>query len=176
MLVIRDIHDCLCQTFKNNKENFMKKWLSLSLLFFGLTTQAFGNEQISQKLMKEWDNLKTKTAQVSADGELGGYMFYKEYGNLTLLWRTSDDMADNEVIRLFLEKNNGSNFVITYHKSNIISPGRTVLRRFVGGEPVGWINHTIDFKTGLYLGTQGQAPTLTSEEKKLMKAWSIENF
>ena len=154
----------------------MKKLLSILLLLLALTTQAFGNDQISESLIKEWKALKTKTSQISADGELGGYMFYKEYGNLTLLWRTSEDMTENEVIRLFLEKKSGENFVITYHKSDIIAPGRTVLRRFVGGEPTGWINHTIDFVTGSYLGSQGQAPSLTTEEKKLMKDWSIENF
>ncbi len=154
----------------------MKKIIYSIIVVMSLFSQVFANEQISKKLQSEWAGLKAKTAALVADGELGGYMFYKEYGNLTLLWRTSEDKNENEVIRLFLEKNNGVHFVITYHKSDLIVPGRQVLRRFVGTEPVGWINHTIDLESGDYLGTQGQAPILTSEEKKLMKDWSIENF
>lgn len=126
--------------------------------------------------MKEWSNFRTLVDTLEADGDVGGYMDFKKYGEMTLLWRTSDNTNDNEVIRFFRTRPGHQSFAVTYHKSHIIVPGKVVLRRFIGPEPTGWINHTIDFETGEYLGRQGFTPSLTKAEKKLLKDWDITEF
>jgi len=123
--------------------------------------------------MKEWTHFRALVDKTEPQGDIGGYMLYRDYQNMTLLWKTSADKNENEVIRFFMLRPDGMVFAVTYHKSDIIHPGRIVLRRFVGTEPTGWINHTIDFTTGEYLGTQGQSPDTSSEEKKMMKDWGI---
>lgn len=152
----------------------MKLLLAFVLLQFG---QAFAQsaEQISQTLQEEWSRFRAHVEEVTADGDVGGYMDYKEYGDMTLLWRTSGDPSDNEVVRFYMSRENSSDwFSVTYHKSSSIIDGRTVLRRFVGPEPSGWINHTIDYHTGEYLGSQGYFPyALSDSELEMMKAWNI---
>lgn len=154
----------------------MKKIVLAFLMLISIFGQAFGNETISKTLMKEWNTFRAQVDTLTPDGDIGGYMLYREYQDMTLLWRTSSDTNDNEVIRFFMKRDDGAIFAVTYHKSNIIAPGRVVLRRFVGNEPTGWINHTIDFTTGEYLGSQGQATIITAKEKKMMKDWGIRNF
>ncbi len=156
------------------KEISMKKMALSFLILFTVFTQAFGSDKISKTLIKEWNTFRTQVDSIEPHGDIGGYMLYRDYQDMTLLWRTSSDVSENEVIRFFMERSNGSNFVVTYHKSNIIVPGRIVLRRFVGTEPTGWINHTIDFTTGEYLGSQGQATEIMSNEKRMMKEWGIQ--
>lgn len=153
----------------------MKKCVVAFLFCLAIGAQAFGNE-ISETLMSEWKTFRAKVDQIEPHGDIGGYMLYRDYADMTLLWRTSTEDRDNEVIRFFMQRSNGTIFAITYHKSDIIAPGRVVLRRFVGGEPTGWINHTIDFSSGEYLGSQGQKPELQAGEKKMMKEWGIRFF
>lgn len=153
----------------------MKK-LILVFVFVFTSCQIFASEKISQTLMNEWTHFRTMVDTIKPEGDIGGYMLYRDYADMTLLWRTSSETGENEVIRFFMQRSNGLVFAVTYHKSDIINPGRTVLRRFVGNEPTGWINHTIDFVTGEYLGTQGQEPTLSVAEKKMMKEWNIKSF
>lgn len=147
--------------------------MKLFLLFVLFTSQVFANDHISQTLMKEWADFRKLVDKVEPQGDIGGYMLYRDFTDVTLLWRTSDNTEENEVIRFFMQRPSGEVFAVTYHKSDIIKPGRTVLRRFVGPEPIGWINHTIDFNSGEYLGLQGEEPTLTNAEKKMMKNWGI---
>lgn len=151
----------------------MKKITFVFLVLLTVLSQAFGSDAISETLMKEWSTFRSKVDTIEPQGDIGGYMLYRDYNDMTLLWRTSSDTADNEVIRFFMQRNDGTVFAVTYHKSDIIVPGRIVLRRFVGTEPTGWINHTIDFNTGEYLGSQGQKPLLMKNEKKMMKEWGI---
>lgn len=126
--------------------------------------------------MNEWSTFRSLVDTLEADGDIGGYMDYKEYGEMTLLWRVSDDASDNEVIRFFRERPGHQSFAVTYHRSHHIVSGHLVLRRFIGAEPTGWINHTIDFETGEFFGTQGYNPLLTREERKLLKDWGITEF
>jgi hypothetical protein len=154
----------------------MKK---LAVVFFFLISifgQSFANDTIAKTLLKEWKTFRTQVDTLEAQGDIGGYMFFKEYGKMTLLWRTSNESGDNEVIRFFMPRANGLDFAVTYHKSTVIVPGKVVLRRFVGTEPTGWINHTIDFNTGKFIGKQGDAATLSAEEKQMMKEWGIQNY
>lgn len=151
----------------------MKKLLFALVL---LSTQAFGQnaETISKTLQSEWSEFRSHVETLEADGDIGGYMEYKEFGEMTLLWRISDEPSDNEVIRFYMDRPGIKSFAVTYHKSHQIVEGKTVLRRFVGTEPTGWINHTIDFVTGDYLGQQGYFPYgLKDEELDMMKEWNI---
>lgn len=151
----------------------MKKLLFVFVL---LSTQAFGQsaETISETLRSEWSEFRGQVETLEADGEIGGYMEYKEFGDMTLLWRISDDPNDNEVIRFYMDRPGVQSFAVTYHRSHHIVDGKTVLRRFVGTEPTGWINHTIDFATGEYLGQQGHFPYgLKDEELDMMEEWNI---
>lgn len=149
----------------------MKKTFIALLLLISTITSVFANPGT---LMNEWKKFRAQVDTIQPQGDIGGYMLYREYGDMTLLWRTSSEAGENEVIRFFMERPDGQVFAVTYHKSDIIMPGRVVLRRFVGTEPTGWINHTIDFETGEYIGSQGQEPQLTKAEKKMMKEWGIQ--
>ena len=154
----------------------MKQFTFAFLFMLGLIGQSFASDRIPETLMKEWETFRNQVDQIEAQGDVGGYMLYRNYGEMTLLWRTSNNESDNEVIRFFMQRTNGMVFAVTYHKSQVIVPGRLVLRRFVGTEPTGWVNHTIDFATLEYLGSQGQDPILTANEKKMMKEWGIESL
>lgn len=151
----------------------MKKFL-FALLF--LSTQVFAQnaEMISKTLQSEWSEFRSYVETIQADGDIGGYMDYKEFGELTLLWRISDDPKDDEVIRFYMDRPGINSFAVTYHRTHGIIDGENVLRRFVGTEPSGWINHTIDFETGEYFGQQGFFPyALRDQELEMMKDWGI---
>lgn len=154
----------------------MKKSIFAFLFAVTMAGQIFANDTISKTIQKEWTIFRAQVDLIEPEGDIGGYMLYRDYADMTLLWRTSTDANDNEVIRFFMRRANGEIFAVTYHKSDVIVPGTVVLRRFVGTEPTGWINHTIDLTTGEYLGSQGQKPTLTSAEKKMMKQWGIKDL
>lgn len=154
----------------------MKKFILAFTFLIAMAGHVFANDSISQALMKEWNYFRALVEKTEPQGDVGGYMLYRDYQDMTLLWRTSSDSSENEVIRFFMPRPDGAVFAVTYHKSDIINPGRTVLRRFVGTEPTGWINHTIDYFTGAYIGSQGQAPKLLASEKIMMKEWGISNF
>lgn len=154
----------------------MKKFACVFLVLISLFSQSLANENISKTIMSEWKNFRTKVDTIEPQGDIGGYMLYREYGKVTLLWRTSSDSADNEVIRFFLPNPNGLDFAVTYHKSDVIVPGKVVLRRFIGTEPTGWINHTVELGTGKYLGKQGVSSPLSTEQQQLLKEWRIQNF
>lgn len=158
---------------KKKRGHRMKK---IILVFTLLIGQVFANDTISQVLMKEWTHFRAMVDKIEPQGDIGGYMLYRDYQDMTLLWRTSSDSTENEVIRFFMLRPDGMVFAVTYHKSDIIKPGTTVLRRFVGTEPTGWINHTIDYNSGEYLGSQGQESAITTSEKKMMKEWGIGTF
>ena len=160
------------------KQNLLEQFYAIfaARLANNDTYSRFANENIAQTLLKEWTHFRDLVDTIEPQGDIGGYMLYRDYQDMTLLWRTSNDTIENEAIRFFMMRADGSVFAVTYHKSDIINPGKTVLRRFVGTEPVGWVEHTVDFNTGKYLGSSGEAATLTSSEKKMMKEWKITHF
>lgn len=153
----------------------MKKLLFV-FLFLSISSTAFGQSasEVVSTLQAEWSRFRTLVDTLTPDGEIGGYMQYVEYEDVTLLWRVSDDASDNEVIRFFIDREGHQSFAVTYHRSHHIIPGQTVIRRFLGGEPTGWINHTIDYNTGEYLGRQGSFPyNLRANEMKMLENWEI---
>jgi hypothetical protein len=151
----------------------MKKLLLLFILFLN---HSFASEQMAQTLIREWNQLANYVQELKPDGSIDGYTMFREFADVTLLWETSEVFQGRERIRFYQERNNGSSFAVTYHRSGIIIPERMVLRRFIGPEPTGWINHTVDLATGEYLGSQGQLPKLSTREKKLLKEWGISHF
>lgn len=148
---------------------------SLILIFSILSFQslAFADQDVSYILKEEWTRLRAHVETLEADGDIGGYMNFKTYGKVTLLWRLAQNGSDDEVIRFYKNRKGDGYFTITYHKTDDIIEGRTVIRRFIGPEPSGWINHTIDYHTGEYLQRQGYFPELFGDEYKLMKKWNI---
>lgn len=151
----------------------MKKFLFALIL---LSSQAFGQsaEAISEAVRSEWSEFRDYVETLEADGDIGGYMEYKEFGDMKLLWRISEDPSDNEVIRFYMPRPGVKSFAVTYHRSHQIVQGKTVLRRFIGTEPTGWVNHTIDYATGEYLGQQGFFPHgLRQKELDMMEDWGI---
>lgn len=151
----------------------MKKAMMILTLVLSFVGQAQASSSYSQTILAEWARFRSMVANLDAEGEVGGYMKFVRYDNMTLLWRTSADKTENEVIRFFQKRPSGDVFAVTYHKSKDIVPGATVIRRFVGTEPSGWINHTVDYFTGDYLGSQGGKPYLMPAERQLMSDWKI---
>lgn len=154
----------------------MKKIFLIIMIFAGHAFAANTNNLISTTLLQEWKQLRKLVSSLEPQGQVGEYMYYRNYDNMTLLWRISTDSTENEMIRFFMKRPDGEIFAVTYHKSDLIKPGTIVLRRFVGTEPTGWINHTINLNSGAYLGVQGTQPSLTPEENKIMKEWNIHPF
>lgn len=151
----------------------MKRMIFAFFVLLTVMGSAFAGESVAARIMGEWTKFRAQVDTIEPQGDIGGYMLYRDYTDMTLLWRTSTEPGENEVIRFFMQRPDGQVFAVTYHKSDIIMPGRVVLRRFVGTEPTGWINHTIDFESGDYIGTQGHMPELLKAEKKMMKEWGI---
>jgi hypothetical protein len=92
------------------------------------------------------------------------------------MWQLAREEGDSERIRLFREREDDDQtwFAITYHHSKYILEGTDVIRRFVGPEPSGWRNDTVDAKTGEFLQTQGaQRPLLTHREAEILADWNI---
>lgn len=151
----------------------MKK-LIIALFLICTSTFAESDQFISDTIRAEWKRFRALVEEIQPDGQIGGYMDYKEYGETTLLWRISNDPNENEVIRFFMDRPGPLNFAVTYHKGTQFIPGKMALRRFIGTEPTGWINHTIEFDSGLYLGRQGSFPyTLRQVELDMMEQFEI---
>ena len=151
----------------------MKKLMTVLAVFLAYNL-AWANQNVSQTLMNEWNQLNDHIENISKDGSIGGYMDYKSYGDVTLLWRTGEmSTYGDEVIRLYKENNQGRSFVVSYYKSHNIIEGKVVLRRFIGPEPSGWIHHTIDYNNGDYLQRQGRTPYLSTSEKQMLNTWGI---
>lgn len=150
---------------------------SLFFCFFFLVgaSAVAQSDNISETLMSEWETLREKVEILEPDGEVAGYYKRKAFGEVLLMWRISNEPSDDEVIRLYVEREGEAKyFHVTYHKNRSIVPGRQVLRRFLGTEPSGWKNHTIDFKSGEYLGSQGALNADVSEKnKRVLQEWGI---
>lgn len=146
------------------------------------------DQKKAQIILSEWNRHYALVSNLKPDGDIGGYMLYREYSeydNLILLWKIHTNSESDEVIRFFRKRpmgsgnNDGQVFAVTYHKSQIIVPGEVVLRRFIGTEPTGWSNDTVNFTTGEYLGHQGEVEIqskLTKEEKSMLKNFNIKIF
>ncbi|EQC51477.1 hypothetical protein [Bacteriovorax sp. DB6_IX] len=149
----------------------MKKLILLLLIPF----ISFANADLAKTIMNEYQDFREMVSNLKEDRLVGDYYKAKQYPDVLLLWNLRDDINDHEVIRFFRYREDGTPFAVTYHRSSYIVDGRIVLRRFVGPEPSGWENHTIDYLTGEYLGRQGFDPYLSKDEKQFLIDWNIKH-
>ncbi|MCB0422391.1 MAG: hypothetical protein KDD61_15435 [Bdellovibrionales bacterium] len=156
----------------------MKTLLILMLaLSFSASAWGMSDSQKSQVLLYEYYQLRQFVQTLKPDYEVGGYYQAKDYGDYLLMWRLIEDPQGHESIRIYRERKDSSrtNFAITYHRSSEIVPGSIVVRRFVGPEPYGWRNDTVNLQTGEYIGAQGMTyPDLKKAEKNILKTWGIQ--
>lgn len=150
----------------------MKKLVFLLLVPFFAFAEI---SEISKTILNEYEDFREMVSNLKEDRLVGDYYKAKQYPDVLLMWNLREDIKDHEVIRFFKKRNDGTAFAVTYHRSSYIVDGRIVLRRFVGTEPTGWINHTIDYETGEYLGSQGFDPYLLDSEKKFLIDWNIKH-
>ena len=152
----------------------------LSFIFnSGLMADA-NHETASRKLIDEYQQLRTVVSQIQPDNQdEGPYLKQKDYGNYVLLWSLADtnsNISTNERIRIYIpSQGDHQDFAVTYVKSTMIAPGQVVLRKFIGPEPSGWRNDTVDYATGEYLGRQGSSwITIPEHVKSILTQYDIE--
>jgi hypothetical protein len=148
--------------------------LSFSIIFISLFSQAQSKSEI---LLEEFDRIQNFIEQQEADGVVGGlYPFIQQEGYI--LMSSQEFGTKHDLIRFFMNREGlQKDFAVTYIRSHYLLEGREVLKRFVGYEPTGWRNDTIDVKTGEDLGFQGVESLLLDEEaQSLLQAWDIQLF
>ncbi len=162
-------------------KNLIFIFLAFLLPCFSYGSQEITAEGVPYILTEEFNRLRSFVAQLKPDGDVGGYYWKKDYGDHLLLWKleeSEDARAYHEVIRLYASRGEDQKpFAVTYHKTTGIIDGLMVLRRFIGPEPTGWRNDTIDYQTGEYLGSQGfRRLWLQDEDLRILKRWNITPF
>ncbi len=152
----------------------MKSIILAASLFFSWTATA--STEIGQRVQGEFSRLRAVVSQLTPEFQVGGYLNGKSYGDHEILWALSEDPSRSEVIRIYREKGaNEQPMVVSFHRSTLIAPGRTVIRRFVGPGLTGWRNDTVDVDSGEYLGSQGnESPLLDARDREILKKWDIE--
>ncbi len=125
-------------------------------------------------LIDEFQRVQNWIGTQIPDGEVGGLYDFIQRDGYKILYSKQFD-GDHDTIRFFLNrKAPEQDFAITYHLSRHITHGRTVLRRFIGPEPTGWRNDTVDFHTKEYLGAQGaQHLRFRKDEQKILQEWGF---
>ena len=92
-----------------------------------------------------------------------------------LLWKLAKYEGDYDVIRIFSERKDGKDFVVSYFRGDHLVEGRTVIRRFYGPVITGWRNDTVDVETDEYLGWQGvEEPRLNKKDENVLNLWNVE--
>jgi hypothetical protein len=158
-------------------------YLFLALALISQTATAFGEGQVSitDQLLNEYSSLERLTASLTPDGLVGGYLYYKNFGDHLLIWDADTFEEDgHHMIRVFVPKDEATGqaaFSISYYRSNYLLQGQTTLRRFIGPEDSGWRADTISLSEVKYLGYQGnQKPTFNALETDLLLFYGIQTF
>ena len=148
----------------------------LFLLLFLPTSSAFASEK-ADILIEEYTRIKQWVESVEPDGLVGGLYYYVEREGYIILFSQKFD-GKHETIRFFLNREAPlKDFAITYIKSKYILKDRTILRRFIGSEPTGWKNQTVDVTTLEDLGSQGvKELVLSPDEKQIIAEWGLTVF
>lgn len=125
-------------------------------------------------LTEEFDRIQKWILTQTPDGNVGGLYDYVQMDGYLILFSQEFD-KDHDTIRFFLNREAPEkDFAITYHYTRHIVRGRTVIRRFIGPEPTGWRNDTIDVNTGEYLGAQGARKLrLKPDEQRIIDHWGL---
>lgn len=139
---------------------------------FGL--HAFNHNVLSEKILSEYKEIEELTHQTEPDYLIAGFTRVKKIGDVKLIWLHAKKENQHQSIRLMKESRDGSMFSVTYHRSSQIFPGRIVIRRFIGHDLGRWVNDTIDYHTGEYLGRQGSIPFMNQEQINFLSDWRIE--
>jgi hypothetical protein len=153
------------------------KSLILSVLIL-LSSQSFASE-ISKQLFKEFDQMYELVSSLEPDGQVGGLLNEKVIGDYSLLWKLADEPGEYDVIRIYRDYpgERFDHFSVSYYLADHIVPGRTVLRRFVGTKLNFFRNHTVDAKTGEYLGSQGASfLSLRPRDQEILDHYGIVLF
>ena len=138
----------------------------------------------SSELIDEYERLRAKVSQLKSDNPSDpSRRGEKEYGTHFVFWSLEDrDVSApgyHETIRIFIPPTATypKNFAVSYHKSTHILSEALVLRKFVGPEPSGWRNDTINYATKEYLGMQGSRWVETPEHvEDILAQWDITPF
>ena len=156
---------------------------SFLFLFFQVAHANNDTQAASEKLIAEYGHLRDAVSRLQPDNnpDDGPYYLQKNYGDYIIMWKLEKEEKDSnyrEVIRFYFKpKEHHPSFAVTYHKTTEIEPGMLVLRKFVGPEPMGWRNDTINYQTGEYLGSQGRRQlSLPEYIKTTLTQWGIEPF
>ena len=162
----------------------MIKHLALASFLFSISvmTQLNANPA-SWKLVEEFERLRTEVSRLQPDNSGNSYYREKDYGDHIIMWKLENQTTKRpehqyEEIRLYI-KSTGTHppFDVTYHKTTAIVRGILVLRKFIGPEPHGWRNDTVNYMTGEYLGFQGASHiNLPNHVKNILTQWSITPF
>jgi hypothetical protein len=147
-------------------------------MMFACANTATALDHRSQVLRKEFEKMLAHVQGLKADGKIGDFMKYKDMGDYLILWDLGPTPEHYDLIRLFRDYPDGTpNFAVSYYRSKTIIDGRTVIRRFVGPDTVGWRNDTMDYETGEYLGMQGTPePPISAADRRLIEEWNIQLF
>ncbi|MEO0335678.1 MAG: hypothetical protein AAF202_04765 [Pseudomonadota bacterium] len=146
----------------------------MTVLAFVFCFSAVASPEAEQ-LVKEFNSLKQWALEQEMDGVVGGlYPYVQQDGYIVMFSKEFD--GEHDVIRFFLGRSAPQkDFAVSYYWSRYMFEGRRVLRRFVGPEPTGWRNDTVDVDTFEYLGRQGRSElSLSDEELEILEAWGIE--
>ena len=141
-----------------------------------ISTSAFASPQADQ-LIAEFEWLKSWAENAEPDGKIGSLYPYVQHDGYVVMFSEEFD-GKHDVVRFLVQREAPvKDFAISYYWSKYIVEGRVVLRRFVGTEPTGWKNHTVDVNTREYLGSQGRRVlNLSDDEKELLQDWGIQQL
>ena len=154
----------------------MKKLLLSFTFLFVFQVFAASNQEKADTILEEYHRLRSYVSELEPDRMIGNFHKVKEFKNHIIVWSLDDDTKYHEMIRIY--KNKGAKgFAITFHRSQTIIDDRLVVRRFIGPEPFGWRNDTVDLETEEYISAQGMRdPQLTEGDLKILKKWDITLF
>lgn len=128
-----------------------------------------------EQLLTEYQRLHEYVQNTKAEFEVGGLFKGKQFGDYKLLWKLAQVKGESEVIRIYRDKGDKQQaFEVSYFRNDLIVPGKTVIRRFIGPAATGWRNDTIDAFDGRYLGHQGtENPYLDERDQEILSEWDI---
>lgn len=152
----------------------MKALIASIVVLMATQAYAFNKAEI---LTEEYNRIKSWVQQSQTDGVIGNLYPYIQMDGYILMFSNDFD-NQHETIRFFINgEGHEKDFSITYYKSQYMVENKMVIRRFVGPEPTGWRNDTIDFDTQEYLGFQGtDKPRLNDKAQEIIKEWNLTLF
>lgn len=154
----------------------MFRALCLSVvLAIGLS--AFANNSPSKVLLGEYNRLHKMVQELEPEFEVGGVLKGVKINGVELLWDLASGPSDYDIIRIFVDHPTDPDkfFSVDYYRGTHLIDDHNVVRRFIEPSSSMWVNHTVDFETGEYFGSQGTSFLFLEDfEKKVLKDWGIQ--